>query len=111
MRLDSNLGVSRLLIRRRNTSKLLDLARSSLLVETLGVALLSHFEGNVDKHLNEGDGLVGTLGLGVKGASRVAVRAVGGDEGGDGDGGRVGEELGYLGDAADVFVAVLFGEA
>ena len=112
MRLDGNLGVRRLLIRGRNTRKLLDLTSSSLLVEALGIALLSHLEGNVDKHLNEGDGLVAAaLGLGVQCASRVAVGAVGRDEGGDGDGGGVGEELGDLGDAADVFVAVLFGEA
>jgi hypothetical protein len=79
--------------------------------------------------LDEGDGLVVALGLGVQVAGKVTVCAEGGDEGGDGDGGGVSEELGdldfcqlesksrrearepYLGNAADVLDAVLVGEA
>ena len=47
----------------------------------------------------------------MEGASLVSVRAVRRDERGDGDGGAVGKELGYFADSADVFVAVLLGEA
>lgn len=112
VRLDRNLGVQRLLIRCRDASELLDLASAGLLVKALGVALLSNLEGHVDEDLDEGDGLVAVLvGLGVQLARKVAVSAVGRDEGGDGDGGRVGEELGDLADAADVLVAVGLGEA
>jgi len=44
-------------------------------------------------------------------ASGIAVGDVGRDEGGDGEGGRGGEELGDLADATDVLVAVLLAEA
>lgn len=94
MRLDCNLSVDGLLVRRRDASELLDLTSASLLVETLGVALLGHLEGHVDKDLDKGDGLVAVLvSLCVQLAGEVAVGAVGRDEGGDGDGGGVGKEL------------------
>lgn len=112
MSLDCDLGAQRLLVRRRDASELLDLSSAGLLVETLGVTLLSHLEGHVDKDLDKGDGPVTVLvGLGVQLARKIAVGAVGRDEGGDGDGGRVGKELGNLADAADVLVAVGLGEA
>ena len=44
-------------------------------------------------------------------ARSVPVHPVGRDERGDCDGGAVGEELGDFGDAADVLIAVFFGEA
>lgn len=110
--LDCDLGVQRLLIRCRDASKLLDLASAGLFVEALGVALLRNLEGHVDKDFDKGDGLVAALvGLDVQLARKIAVGAVGRDEGGDGDGGRVGKELGDLADAADVLVAVGLGEA
>lgn len=110
--LDCDLGAQRLLIRCRDASELLDLASAGLFIQTLGVALLSHLEGHVDKDLDKGDGLVAVLvGLGVQLSRKIAVGAVGRDEGGDGDGGRVGKELGDLTDAADVLVAVGLGEA
>lgn len=112
MSLDCDLGAQGLFIWCRDASELLDLASTGLLVETLGVALLSHLEGHVDKDLDKGNGLVAVLvGLGVQLARKIAVGAVGRDEGGDGDGGRVGKELGDLADAADVLVAVGLGEA
>lgn len=97
MRLDCNLSVDRLLIRSRDASELLDLASTSLLVKTLGVTLLGNLEGHVDKDLNKGNRLVAVLlRLGVQLTSKIAVGAVGRDEGGDCDGGGVGEELGDL---------------
>ena len=44
-------------------------------------------------------------------ARSVPVHPVGRDERGDCNGGAVGEELGDFGDAADVLIAVFFGEA
>lgn len=41
----------------------------------------------------------------------LAVGNVGGNKAGEGNGAAVGKQLGDLGDAANVFVAVLFGEA
>lgn len=94
MRLDCNLSINRLLVRSRDASELLDLARTSLLVKTLGIALLGNLERHVDKDLDKGDGLVAVLlRLGVQLTSKIAVGAVRRDEGGDCDGGGVGEEL------------------
>lgn len=111
VRLDGNLRLQRLLVGRRDARKLLDLARARLLVQALGIALLGDLERHVDKDLDKGNGLVAVLRLGVQLAGEIAVGAVRRDEGGDGDGGRVGEQLGHLADAADVLVAVLFREA
>lgn len=95
--LDGDLGVLGGLVRGRDASELLDLTGAGLLVEALGVTLLGDLEGHVDVDLDKGDGLVAVLGgLGVQLAGDVAVGLVGGDEGGDGDGGGVGEELGDL---------------
>ena len=87
-------GILGCFIRSTDTGELLDLAGTGLLVEALGVALLRDLKGHVDVDLDEGDGLVAGVGaLGVQGAGEVTVGPVGRDEGGDGDGGRVGEEL------------------
>lgn len=112
VRLDGDLWVGRLLVRGRDTGELLDLARPSLLVQSLRVTLLGDLKGYVNKDLNEGQLLVlAAAGLGVQLARHVAVSPVRRDEGGDGNGGRVGKELGDLTNAADVLVAVLLGEA
>lgn len=110
--LDGDLGVVGGLVRGRDASKLLDLTGAGLLVETLGVTLLSDLERHVDVDLDKGDGLVAALGgLGVQLTGDLAIGLVGGDEGGDGDGGGVSKELGDLGDAADVLVTVGLGKA
>lgn len=97
MGLDDNLGVCGLLVGSSDASELLDLASASLLVETLGVALLGNLEGNINVNLDERNRLVVVVcALSVKRASEVTVGPVGRDEGGDCDGGGVGEELGDL---------------
>lgn len=114
MGLDCDFRVGGSLIGGRDAGKLLDLTSARLLVQTLGIALLSDLERHVDKDLDKRQWLFtrrSPPNVGVQGAGRVAVGAVGGDEGGNGDGGGVGKELGNLGDAANVFVAVLFREA
>lgn len=58
MRLDSDFRVDGLLIRGRDASELLDLASASLLVQTLGVTLLSDLERDVDEYLDKRDRLV-----------------------------------------------------
>lgn len=112
MALDVDLGLQGLLVRRTDARELGDLALASLLVQALGVALLGLLDRDVDPDLDEGNaGLAaGSLGL-VQLTCQVAVRSVGRDEAGDGDSGAVGEELGDLGDAADVLLAVLGAEA
>lgn len=96
--LDDNLGVCGLFIGSSDASKLLDLASTSLLVETLGVALLGNLEGDINVDLDERNGFVIVVcALSVQRASKVTVGPVGRDEGGDCDGGGVGEELGDLG--------------
>ncbi|KAJ3504335.1 hypothetical protein NM208_g16352 [Fusarium decemcellulare] len=92
--LDGDLGAFGLLVRGRDASELLDLTSAGLLVEALGVTLLSDLEGNVDEDLDKRDSLVTTLvGLGVQltgdltvssvlveaEADVVAVETVGGD--------------------------------
>jgi hypothetical protein len=95
--LDDNLGVCGLLVGSSDTSELLDLASASLLVETLGVALLGNLEGDVNVDFDKRNGLVVVVcALSVKRASEVTVGPVGRDEGGDCYGGGVGEELGDL---------------
>lgn len=85
------------LVRGTDPRELLDLACSCLLVQTLGVALLGLFNGDVDEDFDEGERGVGVLGVGVEFAGELAVGFVGGDEGGQGDCGGVREELGDLG--------------
>lgn len=84
------------LVRSADASELLDLAGASLLVQTLGVALLSLLNGNVDEDFDEGERRLVVLGVVVEVAGDLAVGLVGRDERGEGDGGAVGEELGDL---------------
>lgn len=108
-----DLGVQGLLVGGGDARELLDLAGPRLLVEPLGVAFLGHVDRDVNEDFDEGNGLGGgALGdLLVQVPGDLAVLPVGRDKGGDGDGGRVGEELGDLADAADVLVAVGLGKA
>jgi hypothetical protein len=93
---DVDLCVLGSLVGSADTSELLDLAGASLLVQTLGVALLSLLDGDVNEDLDEGKSGLAVLGVVVEVTSDLAVGLVGGDEGGEGDGGAVGEELGDL---------------
>lgn len=94
--LDHNLGILWCLIRRRDTSELLDLTSSSLLVEPLWIALLCLLDRDLDVDLDEWDWLVALWNGGVELAGDLAVGLVWGDEGGEGCGCGVGEEPCYL---------------
>ena len=91
-----DLCVLRSLVRSADTSELLDLARASLLVQTLGVALLGLLDGDVNEDLDEGERSLAVLGVVVEVTGDLTVGLVGRDEGGEGDGGAVSEELGNL---------------
>lgn len=110
---DGDLGLERCLVGGRDAGEVLDLAGAGLLVQAFGVTLLGDLDRDVDVDLDEGEGLVAALGTagGVQLAGDLAVGPVGADEGGQGDGGAVGEQLGDLSNAADVLVAVLLAEA
>lgn len=99
--LDLDLRVLRRLVRCTDASELGDLSLAGLLVQALGVARLSDLEREVDEDLDEGQRLVVGMGglRGVQLAGLLAVCLVWRDEGRDGDGGAVGEQLGDL-DAA-----------
>lgn len=96
LRVNVNLGILWCLIWSTDSSELLNLSSSCLLVQTLGVTLLGLLNGDVDKDLDEGKWGVDVLGVGVEIAGELAVGLVWGDERGQGDGGGVGEELGDL---------------
>jgi hypothetical protein len=100
--LDVDLRALGSLVWRADAGELGDLALPRLLVQALWIARLGHGEREVDKDLDEGQRLVvGVRGLrgGVQLAGLLAVRLVRRDEGRDGDGGAVSEQLGDL-DAA-----------
>lgn len=59
--LDGDLSLLGLLVRSRDASEILDFTGASLLVKTLGVALLSNLEGHIDVDLDEGDRRVAAL--------------------------------------------------
>jgi hypothetical protein len=88
----------RLLIRRTDARELLDLARARLLVQSLGIPLLRRLYRYVDENLDEGQGFIFLVGCGrgVQAACYLTVGFVWRDEGGDGNGGAVGEEFGDL---------------
>ena len=65
-----------------DAGKVLDDTGAGLLVETLGVALLGLFDGDVDVDFDEGQGSLGVFGLFVEFAGGLAVGFVRGDEGG-----------------------------
>ena len=110
--LNVDLGLLRRLIGSRDTRELLDDTLTSLLVQTLRITLLGNFNGNIDVDLDERQtGALAGRGDLVQLAGSVAVLLVRGDERGDGNGARVGEQLGDLGDAADVLVTVGLAEA
>lgn len=90
---DVDLWVLGCLVRARDTSELWDLASTGKLVKTLGVAGLGNLERQVDKDFDELERRVVTLDFGVQLARGGAVGGKGRDEGCDGDGGGVGEEL------------------
>ncbi len=94
--MDMDLRILRRLVRRTDPRELLDLARSSFLVQTLGISLLGLLDGDVDEDFDEGERGVGVLGVGVQVAGDLAVGFVGGDEGGEGYCGGIGEEFGDL---------------
>lgn len=110
--LDVDLRVQGRLVGSADTGEFLDDALARLLVQALGVARLSDLDGDVDEDFDKGQagGLAGGGRL-VQPARRVPISPVRRDEGGDGDAGAVGEQLGHLGDAPDVLVAVLLAEA
>lgn len=95
---DGDLGVLGGLVRGADAGEVLDDAGAGLLVKALGVALLGHLDRDLDVDLDEGDGLVGGAGGlgGVEVARELAVCLEGRDEGCQGDGRGVGEELGDL---------------
>lgn len=70
IRLDHQLRRVRSLVRRRDTRELLDLSRTGLLVETLGVSGLDDRERGVDEDFNERDGGGGG---GVEGSGEESV--------------------------------------
>jgi len=111
-RLDVDLRLQGLLIRRANPRELGDLALSRLLVQALWIPLLRDINRHVNPYLDERHALLaaGALRL-VQLPRQVAVRTVRADEARDSDGARIGEEFGHLGDAADVLLAVLGREA
>ena len=94
--MDVDLCVLGSLVGSADASELLDLASASLLVQTFRVALLSLLNGNVNEDLNEGKRSLVVLGVGVEATGDLTVGLVGRDEGGEGNGGTVGEELGDL---------------
>lgn len=69
------------LVRRTDTSELLDLTSLRLLVQTLGISLLSDVDWHIDKDLDERQGAVGVLCIGVKFASDLTVGFVRRDKG------------------------------
>jgi hypothetical protein len=107
-----NLRVGRRLIRSRDTSELLNNTLASLLVQTLGVTLLRHLNGDINIDLDERQtGLLAGRGNLVQLTGSVTILPVGRDEGSNGDGVGVGEQLSDLGNAADVLVAVGLAES
>lgn len=106
-----NLGLQRRLIRGTDTGELLNDTLASLLVQTLGVALLSDFDRNINVDLNERQTrfLTGSRDL-MQLARSVTVRSVRGDERSNSDSRAISEQLRDLSDTTDVLVAVLLAE-
>lgn len=110
--LNVNLGLLRSLIRSRDTSEILNNTSTSLLVQSLGITLLSNLNGHINVDLDERQAGLLTRGGGlVQSAGGVTVLLVGGDERGNSDRGGVSEELSNLSDTADVLVAVCLAES
>lgn len=117
MAVDLDLRLLRLLVRSTNASELLDDTLASLLVQALGISLLRNLDGDVNVDLDERK--AGAIVLAIRALGRslvdlpgeVAVLSVRTDERCNGNGSAVSEELGDLGDTADVLVAILLGES
>ena len=103
---DVEVTVLWLLVRVGDTSEVLDLTSTGLLVETLNITALANLKGGRDVALEELE--VASL---VEILSSVSVLGVWGDEGDEHDHTCHVEELGDLSDTADVLLAVLLREA
>lgn len=101
--LDDDLGLVGRLIRRGDAGKGLDLPCPRLLVQTLHVTLLAHFERGLAVDLDE-------VAMHDQAAHALAVGTERRDERGHGDHASLYEQLGDFADAADVLHAVLIGE-
>ena len=99
--IDDHLGGQRLLVGIGHTRELGDLAAQRSGVQALGVALDQHVQRAAHEDLDEGSDL---------GARFVANAAVRRDRGGDRHATAAAHELGDVGDAADVGVAVFLGK-
>lgn len=77
LRVYMDLRVLWCLIRRTDTSELLDLASFGLLVQTLRISLLCFFNRNINEDFDEGQWRVRVLGVRVELASDLAVSFVG----------------------------------
>ena len=90
---DVDLWVLRRLVWAADAGELWDLTRAGKLVKTLGITRLGDLKRQIDKDLDELEWRVVALDLGVQRAGGLAVGSEGGNERGDGDCGRVSEEL------------------
>lgn len=94
------------LIRIVNASEVLNLALTSLLIQALGVTLLGDLKRDIDMNLHERN-----ASLLMDLAGYLAIGDIRGDEGGGGDDTNVSCKFGYLGDAANVLLAIVGTEA
>jgi hypothetical protein len=81
-RIDVDLRLLGGLVGSTDAGKVFDDTCASLLVQTLGIALLGLFDGNVDVDFDERERGFAVGGLFVEFAGGLAVGFVGGDEGG-----------------------------
>src|SRR5712671_1154213 len=101
-RVDHHLGTERFLVRIADAGEVGDLARNRFLVEAFHIALDEGVERAADEHLDETGRLRSDL---------VPHLAVGRDRRGDGNATASRNEPGDIADAADVGVAIFFGES
>lgn len=113
MGLKDNIRVLGSLIWGAYAGEVWNLAGAGLLVETLWVALLGNLDRDVYKNLDERDGLIRRARCNgcVDITSNLTVGLEWGDEGSEGDAGRVGKELCDLANSADVLDTILVAEA
>ena len=90
---DVDLWVLRRLVWAADAGELWDLTRAGKLVKAFGVTRLGDLKRQINKDLDELERRVVALDLSVQSACGLAVGSEGGDERGDGDCGRVSEEL------------------
>lgn len=93
LRVDVDLWVLRLFVRRTDAGEVLDLASTSLLVQALGITLLGLCNRDVNVDLDERQWRVGVVGRLVKCTGAVAICLVGRDEGGQGNSRGIRKEL------------------